>query len=104
MCTGERKLFFGVGRAVVPPRTVCRATLPRPGQWSVCALVAAVFASAYTEPAVAGAPPPQVSRMLSEQVWEPLPYQPCDLPQVIAHSVGQVLLLLPPTTNTTNNL
>lgn len=46
--------------------------------------------------------------MLSEQVWEPLPYQPCDLPQVIAHCAGQVLLPHPlpldPPTNTTNNL
>lgn len=93
----------------MPPRTVCRATLPRPGPRTVHALVAATSASSYTEPTIAGAPPPQVSRMLSEQVWEPLPYQPCDLPQVIAHCAGQVLLLLlllplDTTTNTTNNL
>lgn len=29
--------------------------------------------------------PIATAAMLSEQVWEPLPYQPCDLPQVTYH-------------------
>ncbi|MPC63147.1 hypothetical protein E2C01_057241 [Portunus trituberculatus] len=91
----EARLCAGVSTGA--PRTVFRAAVPRLGPRSVCALVAAVTASAYTEHAVP--PPHQVSRMLSEHVWEPLPYQPCDLPQVIVSIFRRVS----PFTNTTNN-